>query len=236
MAVQLVEAAAQRSASEGGRGAGLSVDGLANLLCSTQEGGRPSPGALLAAYYLLCRRGAQVRKRQDDYYTQRRKQSKRGMDMYWKSADDGGEQHGEDTLLTTMPALLFLREAQTNGYAPLYPQLVELSVAHLPHLFVCSFMISSLEASQGAHPLLKKLCTSLVLLASPTSGTPSSSSEIRRNHESPSPQLPQQGSECGIDSPEWIGRGEQGLSMCGRSSKSGTQHELVQCASGRREF
>lgn len=72
--------------------------------------------------------------------------------MYWRLADDGGEQHGEDTLLTTMPTLLFLREAQSHGYVPLYPHLVELSVAHLPHLFVCSFMISSLEASQGTSP------------------------------------------------------------------------------------
>jgi hypothetical protein len=72
----LVEEAAKRSTTDGNVAVSLPVSELRGLISGFCRGG--TPGAVLAAYYLLCRKSALVRKRMDDHFVQRRRHAKRG--------------------------------------------------------------------------------------------------------------------------------------------------------------
>jgi hypothetical protein len=75
----LVEDAAKRSLTEGSVAVSLPVSDLKMLIQDGSKGG--AAGALLAAYYLLCRKSALARKRMDDHFVQRRRHAKRGSEV-----------------------------------------------------------------------------------------------------------------------------------------------------------
>jgi hypothetical protein len=58
------------------------------------------------------------------------------------------DDNGEDTLITIMPLRLLLSESESGGYDSLYPQLLELSVAHLSHLFVSADLLYILDQKE----------------------------------------------------------------------------------------